>query len=192
MNKFLSFFTILFYSLAFLTSCNSDDAVDLCENIVCVNGGTCVNGICDCPEGFSGPDCSNQLAPSIITITKVRVTKYPATTSNGAGWDLTSGPDIYPAIFDADNNLVWKSNTYKENASSQVYDFVIPNGLEIDKPEENLVVIGLYDFDSIDQDDLMGWISTYLYLESNGFPEVISLNSPASSVGFELDLEYEW
>ena len=30
---------------------------DPCANIKCLNGGTCVNGICQCPTGFTGDSC---------------------------------------------------------------------------------------------------------------------------------------
>jgi hypothetical protein len=29
-----------------------------CENVDCQNGGTCIDGICECPAGFLGDDCS--------------------------------------------------------------------------------------------------------------------------------------
>ena len=35
------------------TSCNSDD----CKDVVCNNGGTCIDGNCSCPTGFEGSDC---------------------------------------------------------------------------------------------------------------------------------------
>lgn len=39
-------------------SCSSlEGDIDLCENITCENGGTCDEGICDCPDGFSGTNC---------------------------------------------------------------------------------------------------------------------------------------
>lgn len=35
-----------------VTSCT-----DECKDVVCENNGTCVEGVCDCPEGFSGTTC---------------------------------------------------------------------------------------------------------------------------------------
>ena len=40
--------------LLFIPSCSSDP----CEEISCLNGGICTEGICDCPPGWSGDDCS--------------------------------------------------------------------------------------------------------------------------------------
>jgi hypothetical protein len=32
---------------------------DPCKETVCYNNGTCIDGACDCPAGYSGEDCSN-------------------------------------------------------------------------------------------------------------------------------------
>ena len=36
----------------FITSCS-----DPCEDIICLNGGMCIDGTCDCPEGWTDIDC---------------------------------------------------------------------------------------------------------------------------------------
>jgi hypothetical protein len=30
-----------------------------CAEVECLNGGTCLEGTCDCPEGFTGPSCES-------------------------------------------------------------------------------------------------------------------------------------
>ena len=45
--------TVWILTLLLLSSC----AKDLCEGISCENGGTCVEGDCQCPEGFQGNFC---------------------------------------------------------------------------------------------------------------------------------------
>lgn len=37
-----------------MNSCNNGDG---CEDTVCQNGGICVEGYCQCPDGYSGPNC---------------------------------------------------------------------------------------------------------------------------------------
>lgn len=46
-----------------LNSCN-----DPCEDVTCENGGTCVDGGCDCPEGFTGTNCETAVDPCINVI----------------------------------------------------------------------------------------------------------------------------
>lgn len=48
----------IFVGLLSFSSC-SDDA-DPCEDTVCLNGGACFSGDCNCPDGFSGPNCGIQ------------------------------------------------------------------------------------------------------------------------------------
>lgn len=43
---------LLFCGLVFF-SC----AKDPCEEVSCQNGGNCIDGICECPDGFEGPFC---------------------------------------------------------------------------------------------------------------------------------------
>ena len=53
-SKFVALMGILVLGIMFfLNSCTEDP----CENVLCLNGGTCDEGICDCPPGFSGDGC---------------------------------------------------------------------------------------------------------------------------------------
>ncbi len=40
-------------SAIFYTSCTQD----ACNNVNCLNGGSCGNGVCRCPSGYEGPQC---------------------------------------------------------------------------------------------------------------------------------------
>ncbi len=50
----LSAFTIVTY-----TACKKDP----CEGVNCVNGGTCNNGTCACPDGYKGTFCETKIDP---------------------------------------------------------------------------------------------------------------------------------
>ena len=56
MKHFTLLSTILFFFLL-STGCQEPEPIDPCENITCNNGGTCIEGTCNCPDGFSGPQC---------------------------------------------------------------------------------------------------------------------------------------
>lgn len=43
-----------------LTQYSCSEKTDLCDDISCLNEGTCEDGICDCPEGFTGPNCGTE------------------------------------------------------------------------------------------------------------------------------------
>jgi len=53
----LSFLSALaFATVIFFNSCNDDP----CKDVTCLNGGTCVDGTCNCAAGYEGTDCSTE------------------------------------------------------------------------------------------------------------------------------------
>ncbi|MBA2422488.1 MAG: calcium-binding EGF-like domain-containing protein [Chitinophagales bacterium] len=47
---------IALVTVMFFHSCTKDD----CKDVVCLNGGTCVSGTCECPTGYEGSDCTTE------------------------------------------------------------------------------------------------------------------------------------
>lgn len=174
-----------------INSCTKEDPkpVDPCANITCLNGGYCVNGACSCPEGYSGPDCGTQVTPVKIKISRIDVTRFPA-TDDGAGWDLTSGPDIYPVLAKG-SSILYKPSTFYQNANpSSIYTFDLSPQVDLTEAKDDYV-ISLYDYDDFDADDFMGGISFVAYASKNGFPKVISLDA-GGDVAFKLYVSYVW
>lgn len=52
-NLFLAFALVAFTTVGFI-ACSDDNP---CDAITCMNGGTCDNGTCACPAGFTGTLC---------------------------------------------------------------------------------------------------------------------------------------
>lgn len=165
------------------------NAVDPCKDVTCLNGGNCVDGTCVCAEGYSGVNCSQQVTPTKVIISKITVTEFPA-TDNGAGWDVTSGPDIYVDV-DQDPNTIWSSPIYYQNANpSSVYDFDPQPFIEITNVTSQ-VSIRLYDYDDFDADDFMGGIIFSPYTSTGGFPTELNLDA-GGGVAFTISLDYVW
>ena len=168
-------------------TCQKDDP---CSNIICLNDGFCANGICNCKEGYTGSDCSQEKTPSSITITAVTVTKWPATASGGGGWDLFDGPDLTFTIGKGGSEI-YRSNIFYEDAvQGQQYTFDV--NIKLDSPNSEHSIL-LYDYDdNITANDFMGGIGFIPYTSGGKFPEVRILDVNASGVAFELDFSYQF
>jgi len=158
------------------------------ESITCFNDGIAVGGECECMEGYTGPRCGEQETPETITVNSITITRFPSTAEGGAGWDAASGPDIYPFIT-TNNEVVWDSNTYFENASNDNNN-TIETDIRLTEPTQDYT-IDLYDYDQNTDDDFMGGVFKAPYSSGNGFPETIEYDADGD-VAFELDVSYSW
>lgn len=48
---------IILFAFSLFTSC-SEEPEDLCLDVFCENNGICLDGKCDCPDGYIGNECS--------------------------------------------------------------------------------------------------------------------------------------
>lgn len=53
---FSALLTVGAFATITYTSCNTDE----CEDINCMNGGTCISGTCSCPTGYEGETCETR------------------------------------------------------------------------------------------------------------------------------------
>lgn len=184
--KRLLFFSLL-CSLSLFT-CGDDDP---CEGIDCGIYGRCVNGVCECEPGYGGADCSTALMPTSMTVTNSELLSWPATDSNGAGWDLTTAPDVYMVVFDNDTNTeLFRGNFFANATPPRSYS----QNITIPDPGNELT-FGLYDSDDFDADDYMGGIIVTLgeYGRNRGFPDIIDLDlSATNDLRIEISVEYEF
>jgi hypothetical protein len=197
MKKFMLYFVfVAFYSLVIFISCKKEtivvQQVNPCANINCLNGGTCANGTCNCPTGFTGSNCGTQATPSKMRITKIEVLKFSATDASGAGWDPLDGPDLLVKVVKG-TNVVWESPLQIPNVKPNTTHVVTPdNPIDLTLPKDRYG-LELWDWDIADPNDYMGGISFIPYFsETNKFPSTILLECSTCTVSFRLTVSYSF
>jgi hypothetical protein len=92
--KFLAFAVMMVLSVASVTYFNSCKK-DPCKDVVCNNGGTCVDGTCSCTTGYEGTNCETKSRDKFIGVFKgaetctVGTDNYSVTLTAGSSSDLT-------------------------------------------------------------------------------------------------------
>jgi len=179
--------------------CSSDSDSDDCQTISCSNGGTFVDCECQCPDGYSGNDCSTQVTPSKVIINKAIVKVFP-NTDNGDNWDVgipnaeDALPDVYITVQNSDLNLIFDSPSFYENAlsgSGTFYEFSFNPNLEITDYDDPYL-ISIWDYDSSDTDDFMTSYGFFAYTSNNNFPNVITVVSQSDEILVDLEVTYQW
>ncbi len=71
------------FTFVTFTACNKDE----CKDVVCNNGGTCINGSCACATGYEGTNCSTNSASKVDGTYTCTETCQPPVT--GGTWSST-------------------------------------------------------------------------------------------------------
>jgi len=53
------------FTVSMISSCKKDEA-DPCDNVTCLNGGTCNSGACSCATGYEGSTCGTEVRAKFI------------------------------------------------------------------------------------------------------------------------------
>lgn len=192
------------FAATVLTRCSSCKD-DPCDGIICLNGGECVNGDCECPEGYEGADCGNEKVPDNIRIAKITYTEIPSEKSNGDPWDPGQSPNSNPGLtvrvlrdVDPDPNAETWSVLWDSEPDLGIYDNANPNQVQVFTPSIPVLLgspqqkyrISLYDWDGPGDLELMGGQTFVPYTPGQGHPvQIIQANS---KVRFVLDVTYDF
>jgi len=188
----------LAFVLVLVLGCSKEDSTPSCTPITCLNGGVSTADCgCNCPQGYTGSNCGTQLTPSIIKITKIRVTKFPD-TDNGQWWDTfptNSDADIYITMQNSSLTTIYSHPNYLPNSSStgtNYFDFTPANPILITNPTGSFS-INIYDYEDIGTDTLMDYcLFNNLYSSTGGFPSTKTFTNLGGTFSFELTLQYTW
>lgn len=155
-------------SLALLVfSCKKDETTqeDLCQGVICLNGGNCVNGNCVCPPGYTGADCSQEKVPVKMRAGSISLISFPLVDGNGAGWDLFDGPDVYVEIKQG-STIIYTSGFVEDLTTGNTYTDIV----EFTNPQATYT-ISVWDYDDgLTAPDLIGSINFTPYQAGLNFP----------------------
>jgi len=159
-----------------------------CEEINCINGGTCFNGGCSCPPMYEGVSCENERTPEKLSVSKIEVLSFPL-TANGESWDSITGPDLQLILTDQDGNSFESEIRMDYNETGPLtFDW------QFDFPKvQDFYSLVLIDLDDGVDNDLLGGIINFLpYIKGDNFPSTISFEDPLAFVHFRIHLTYKW
>ncbi|GEC77711.1 hypothetical protein [Flavobacterium aquatile] len=180
MKKFIFKSVLLLIVSTSLLSCSSDDS-EPTEPLVC-------------PTGYNGIDCTTQITPTRIVISKIRVKLFP-NTNGGNNWDIGSAPDIFVRLGIGDGSastVVLFTSDYIADAVSDgtnFFDFTPNTPIELLFPTQQHAII-LGDYDSTSSNEFMGGLVFNPYNSTGGFPTTITVNNSSIPLRFELTVSY--
>ena len=190
--------------LFFLTSfigCSSDSPKENnCIPITCQNGGVSNSNCgCDCPQGYSGANCSEQITPTKVIIKKFRIKYFSNTKSNGNYWDgilpsQSNYPDIFFILQNSSNTTIHITDTYFQDAvanGTNVYEFT-PTTPIIITDVNNSYTINLCDLDNNSTYEIMHSRVFSVYSTQIGFAPTRTIGDTNIPFVVEIDFEYQW
>lgn len=177
-------FLVCFFLLATLSFIFPSCQKDACSGITCLNGGFCANGLCNCPTGYTGSNCSIEQTPVSMSITRIEVSNYPTLTTSGGGWDLSTGADPYIALsLGTSSSSLDGISGYKSDVTGGMLSYTISPSKTITNLS-SAWAIGFWDYDTPDPDDFMAGIQFVPSSFKSGFPSSFTLTT--SQITFTL------
>ncbi len=119
--RFLVFAVATLFMTATFQSCE----VDLCDEVVCQNDGTCNEGVCDCTTGYEGAFCQ----------TEWRTKALGDFTVNQQCGSATYGPYDYTISVDPDDPLELNYDGM-ENTTTVHFDFTMTGANTFNVPQQ--------------------------------------------------------
>lgn len=159
---------------------------DKCKDNFCQNDSICIDGGCECLDGYSGDLCEVELNPKHIEITKVILNSYPEFNSDGEPWDNAATTDTgYADLRLSVRDLTGISLVYFiDEEANYVADNADPNTPIIFYPTQRIFLehdlkyaLFLYDYDILTTFDLVQADVYNLYTNGQGFPISVSLDN---------------
>lgn len=186
--KPVTLLTNFLLSILLFTSIMSCSENSGCDDTMCFNGGVCVDGTCDCPPGFTGNNCQEQLIPDRIRIASVRLDRFPPTKPDGQLWDVDGAPDLFFRLMDLDRPIA-QPMLLVEDADNDKQHYFFINIIDMYNVNHEHTM-QLFDYEGLGLDkDFLGEIKFIPYHQESGLPSVLVLDD-GGPIAFTIELEY--
>lgn len=130
-------------------------------------------------------------APTKLNITQVSLTGFPATMTNGAGWDSGSGPDPYYEVTDYPSGTTYYSSDYFSDITvTSLPKTYAVHTIPLNSVDANYQIL-LYDYDPIGSEFMGGYYFKFRdFMPTNGdaYPTQINIGT----TGVTLKVTIEW
>ena len=199
---------IAIVSCVLVISCKPEVPTHPCEEMTCLNGGTCFNGSCKCPDEYEGEFCETQRMPEALYVTGIAFNGYP-TFRNNEPWDGPIGaPACWPDFaltFEWPWGQVNQSHKKQNQEGGMVYwgpascTFIEDNHIHGDDTLAFFIheIDGLDSLETISTPELLFSgelvIDNLVFLDSlNPLPESAYFESDSTSMSVRIGLRYEF
>jgi hypothetical protein len=181
------FFAVLLAVVTAFSMLSCKKAVDPCTVAgTCANNAIgCIDGNCQCGEGYEGTGCFTEKTPKSITVTKVTIVDYPP-LNNGQVWDFLSNPDWQ--LFFRASGPVGQTTVYNDCPLSVTPSWAV--NIKLDPLVKNVIL--LYENDAPLADVLAASIvfTPGIFIKGSDFPPVITLTD--TNITVKLAVTYQF
>ncbi len=167
---------------------------------ICLLFTACAKEDKTCSAGFTGSDCTQELTPKKIKVTKIQIQKFTTTNPSGLQWDPSEAgvnrlPDILIAI--VRGGIEKTSASFSPNCElagvPYTINFTNPSVAgsgEFTLDLGSLYTLRFYDFDYSMGQELMKEATFKFYTAGQKFPKTLRVESADSQFACDLNLEY--
>lgn len=119
---------------------------------------------------------------SNFKITSIRLNQLPFVDNNASSWDISSGPDLFYKLTDANNNVYAIGDQFDDLISTDLpLNWNFTKAFQINNLNTSFFV-QFYDYDDLDSDDYIGLVGFKASLYTTTYPTSIPLTYNGVSI----------